>query len=228
MKEAALGQKALAELIGTFILTFVGAGAIISTASSSGPLLLIALAHGLALAVAISITMNISGGHINPAVTLGLLATKRISAGNAFVYVAAQLIGAIFAGWILVSFYPASLGSAAHWGSLSLMSGVSAVQGIVIEAIITFILVVSVFGTAVDERSPRIGGFGVGLTLAFLIMAAGPLTGAAANPARALGPEIASGYFAYWYVYIIGPVIGGIVGALVYETFIMPFKKGRK
>jgi MIP family channel proteins len=218
MSEASLGQKAAIEAIGTFILTFIGAGSIIATQGNT--LIVIALAHGIALAIAVSAAMNISGGHINPAVTLGMLATRRISVKNAIVYIIFQLIGATIAGYTLFSVYPSALGNNVHWGAPGL-NQVTVGQGILFEAIMTFVLVFAVFGTAVDSRAPKIGGFGIGLAIAIDIMAGGPFTGAAMNPARAIGPMITSLYFTNWYVYWIGPIAGAIVAALLYQHVIL-------
>ncbi|MHB8566774.1 MAG: aquaporin [Nitrososphaerales archaeon] len=227
MKEATLGQKALVEAVGTFMLTFIGAGSIIatqylSTSSQSYPgLIVVALAHGLALAIGVSVAMNISGGHINPAVTIGMFVTRNITAKNAVVYIIAQLMGAIVGGYLLFGAFPASSGSAVHWGTPTLSNATGIGNGILFEAIMTFILVFAVFGTAVDPRAPKIGGFGIGLAVAMDIMAGGPFTGAAMNPARAIGPAIASLNFLNWYVYWIGPIAGATIAAVIYEYGIL-------
>ncbi len=227
MHEARLGQKALVEAIGTFLLTFIGAGSIIATQYLSTPsqsypgLIVVALAHGIVLAIAVSAAMNISGGHINPAVTIGLLVTRKISPRNAIVYIISQLVGAVIAGYMLFGVFPSAAGNAVQWGTPTLSSSTSMLQGILFEAIMTFILLFAVFGTAVDPRAPKIGGFGIGLAVAVDIMAGGPFTGAAMNPARAIGPAIASLDFLNWYVYWIGPIIGAIVAALIYEYGIL-------
>ena len=223
MSEITIGKKMMAEAIGTFILVFIGAGSVVASnyfvmANSAFPqLLLIAFANGLALAVAITIAMGISGGHINPAVTIGFLTAKLINARDALLYIISQVIGATLAGLFLLFLLPVTFSLPVHLGTPSLASGVSVLQGISIEAVITFFLVLAVFGTIVDRRAPRIGGFGVGLVLAASAMVAGPFTGAAANPARAIGPALASGFLQNWYVYWIGPIVGGIVAALVYN-----------
>jgi MIP family channel proteins len=219
MSEAGIGQKVAVEAIGTFILTFIGAGSIIATGGNT--LIVIALAHGIALAIAVSAAMNISGGHINPAVTLGMLATRRISVQHAIIYIISQVVGATIAGYLLFGVFPNSLGKSVHWGAPGLGPQTSVPQGILFEAIMTFILVFAVFGTAVDPRAPKIGGFGIGLAIAIDIMAGGPFTGAAMNPARAIGPMIASLYFANWYVYWIGPIAGGVIAALLYHYVIL-------
>lgn len=221
---ANLRQRASVEALGTFLLVFLGAGAIMTSSyffpSSSSSLLLVAIAHGIALGLAVTIAMGISGGHINPAITISMLVTKRIKAMEAGVYIVAQVIGALVAALLLLAF-PVQVGLVSGWGVPTLNPIVSTWQGIAIEAAITFVLAIAVFGTCVDKRAPKIAGFGVGLALMLGILVAGPYTGAAANPARALGPEIATLNFANWYIYWIGPILGAVIAALFYEYFIL-------
>ena len=217
----------VAELVGTFYLVFVGAGAIILDAHTGGgvTLLGIAVAHGLALSIAVSITGPISGGHLNPAVTLAMLATKRIAGGKAGGYIAAQLLGATVAGVLLKGFYPAQAVAKSNLGTPALGPGVTFAQGVVIEAILTFLLLFTIFGVAVDPRAPQhITGFCIGLTVAFDILAGGPLSGASMNPARTFGPALAAGFWANHLVYWIGPVLGGLLGAFLYEGLVLPRK----
>ncbi len=219
-----LSQKVVVEALGTFLLVFLGAGSIVVSSGiglGSGQLLLVALAHGLALGVAISIAMGISGGHINPAVTAAMYVTKRIKGSDALAYVVAQFAGAAIWALLLLWIMPAQYVAASALGATTLSPYVGVMQGIAIEAVITFVLVMSVFGTTVDKRAPKLAGFGVGFTLIALILVAGPLTGAAANPARAFGPEFAMMNFANWYVYFIGPLIGAIAAAVLYDKFIL-------
>jgi MIP family channel proteins len=224
MATAPLKQRVFVEALGTFLLVFLGAGAIITSSYffplGSSQLLIVALAHGIALGIAVTIAMGISGGHINPAVTIAMLVTRRIKAGEAAAYIVAQVIGALIGAVALLGF-PAQAGALVGWGAPALGSGISVLQGIFIEALITFVLVIAVFGTCVDKRAPKIAGFGVGLALFTGILVAGPFTGAAANPARALGPEIATLNFTNWYVYWIGPVLGAVIAALLYEYFVL-------
>lgn len=217
----------VAELVGTFYLVFVGAGAIILDAHTGGgvTLLGIAAAHGLALSIAVSITIPISGGHLNPAVTLAMLATKRIAAGKAGGYVTAQLLGATLAGVLLKGFYPAQAVAKSNLGTPALGPGVTFAQGVVIETILTFLLLFTIFGVAVDPRAPQhITGFCIGLTVAFDILAGGPLSGASMNPARTFGPALAAGFWANHLVYWIGPVLGGLLGAFLYQGLVLPRK----
>lgn len=218
-KMAKLSQRALVEFIGTLIFVFVGAGSVVAVQylgiGGSG-LLLIALANGIGLALAITFAMNISGGHMNPAVTIGMLITKNIKSLDALAYIIAQVLGATIGALLLVALMPSAAGMAVSYGAPSLASSVGLLQGIALEAVMTAFLVFMVFGTAVDKRAPKIGGFGVGLIVVLDVIVGGPLTGAAMNPARAIGPMIASMSFANWYVYWIGPIIGAVVAALIY------------
>ncbi|SRR5579875_3471986 len=223
-----LSQRLLAEFIGTFFLVFAGAGSsvAVSYANPSISLIVAALANGLALALAVSATMNISGGHINPAVTIAVLIARKIKGSNAIMYIISQLLGSILASYLLVASMPNSYAKLVNYGAPTLSSQITVAQGILLEAIMTFLLVFVVFGTAIDKRGPKIGGFGIGLAVTANALVGGPFTGAAMNPARALGPEIASMYFSYWYIYWIGPIIGGIIASLIYG-FIMLKNKQR-
>src|SRR5487761_145706 len=227
-----LGQKAVAELVGTFLFVFVGAGSAVTlayvAASASGSnLLVVALANGLGLGIGITATMSVSGGHLNPAVTIGILVARKISIPHAVVYIISQVIGATIAGLLLTTILPSSFGNAAGWGAPAIANTISVGQGIVFEAIMTFLLVFTVFGTAVDPRAPKVGGFAIGLIVAADVLVGGPFTGAAMNPARAIGPEIAGAYltgasaFTNWYVWWVGPIIGGVIAALIYGYIIL-------
>ena len=209
----------VAEFIGTFALVFVGGAAIAGAEASQmvAGLVSIALAHGLILAVLVSATMRISG-HFNPAVTIGFLAARRIDPLMAGVYIAAQILAAILAAYTLKSLLPASLATATRLGGQSIALEVSATQAVALEAIATFFLVFVIFGTAVDPKAPRIGGLPIGLTVSAGILAIGPFTGGSLNPARSLGPAVATGIFEGQAVYWIGPLIGAVAAALLYDT----------
>ncbi len=217
-------QPFLAEAIGTFALVFFGAGSIVMDHYTGGGVGLvgIALAHAVALAVAITATAHISGGHINPAVTIGAWIGKVIDGRMALIYIVAQLLGAVVAASFLSSLYPAASVEAVSLGTPMLADGVSVSTGIMVEAILTFFLVFAVFGTAVDARAPRLGGWAIGLVLVFDILAGGPLTGASMNPARTFGPALVGGHWANHIVYWVGPILGGIVAAGVYSRLLMP------
>jgi MIP family channel proteins len=209
----------VAEFIGTFALVFVGGAAIIGTAAGQvdAALVVAALAHGLILAVLVSATMRISG-HFNPAVTIGFLAARRIEPIMAGVYVAAQITAAILASYTLKALLPAAIATAARFGGQSIASEVSITQAMGLEAIATFFLVFVIFGTAVDPKAPRVGGLAIGFTLAGCILAIGPFTGGSLNPARSFGPAVVSGIFEGQAAYWIGPIVGAVAAALLYDT----------
>ena len=210
----------LAELIGTFALVFIGGGAIMASDLAKNPagITQVALAHGIILAIMVTATMRVSG-HLNPAVTIGFLVTRRIEPIMAGVYVLAQILGAVLAAYALKGLFPSEVAVASRLGGQSIALDVSMTQAIILEAIATFFLVFVIFGTAVDPKAPKVGGFAIGLTIAADILAIGPLTGGSMNPARSFGPAIASGIFEGQAVYWIGPIIGSIAAALLYETF---------
>ncbi|MGH7717655.1 MAG: MIP/aquaporin family protein [Gemmatimonadaceae bacterium] len=207
-----------AEFIGTFALVFVGGGALIAARrpGSNIGLVEVALAHGIILAVMVTATMRVSG-HFNPAVTAGFALTRRIGPAMAGIYIAAQLLGAMLAAYALKGLVPPELFDAARGGGQAVASDISFNQAIVLELIATFFLVFVIFGTAVDPKAPQVGGFAIGLTIAADILAIGPFTGASMNPARSLGPAVASGIWEGHAIYWIGPLLGGIAAALLYE-----------
>lgn len=211
------GRKLAAEFIGAFALVFVGAGAIIQTAG--GNLVAIAIAHGLAIALMVSALGHISGGLFNPALTLGLWATRRLDSVTTALYIIAQLLGAVVAGIGLLLFYPESLTGAAgaNFGVPALGRGIDFLSAVGIEAVATFFLMLAVFGTALDKRGPKVGGFAIGLILTMDILAFGTLTGAAMNPARAFGPALVDMNWDNHLVYWIGPIVGAVAAALLYH-----------
>jgi len=208
----------VAEFVGVFALVFVGSGSIMMGryTTSATPLILVAAAHGLILAVMVTATMRISG-HLNPAVTFGFLAARRIEPLMAAIYVVAQVLGAILAAYALKGVVPAALFDAARGGGQSIASDVTIGQAFTMEMITTFFLTFVVFGTAVDPDAPKVGGFAIGLTLTASILAIGPLTGASLNPARSIGPAVATGIFEGQAVYWAGPIVGGVAAALIYN-----------
>ena len=211
----------VAEFVGIFALVFVGGGAIMSSRSGGIGLIEVAIAHGLILSVMVTATMRVSG-HLNPAVTLGFLAARRIEPIMAGVYIIAQLLGAMAAAYALKAVMPEQLFDVTRGGGQSVSSAVSTGQAIAVEAIATFFLVFAVFGTAVDPKAPKVGGFAIGLTLTAAILAIGALTGGSLNPARSFGPAVASGIFEGHLIYWIGPILGGVAAALTYDTLFLP------
>jgi aquaporin TIP len=212
----------VAEFIGTFALTFIGGAAIINgyVAGTATPLIDIAVAHGLILALLVTATMRISG-HLNPAVTIGIAVTRRISPSTAATYILSQCAGAVVAALALKWLYPAAAAQAARLGGQWVATQVTMPQAILFETIATFFLVFVVFGTAVDPKGPKVGGFAIGLTIAADIIAIGPATGASMNPARSFGPALVSGVFEGHLVYWIGPIAGAVVAGLVYDRMFL-------
>lgn len=216
-----MNKKALiAEFIGTFTLIFIGVGSIVADYMSGGKVGLtgIALAHGLAIGVMVSATAAVSGGHLNPAVTIGLWSAKKIDSINAFGYVIAQCLGAIFAALLIKLAVPSDALTAVNMGTPSLGHGVSSSMGLVTEIILTFFLVFVVYGTAVDARAPKVGGLFIGLTIALDILMGGPISGGAMNPARYIGPALLGGGLQNAWIYWVGPIVGGVLAAQIYKT----------
>jgi MIP family channel proteins len=217
-------EQAVAEVIGTLGLVFVGAGAVvIASSASSGAgdgLLGVALAHALVLAVLVSSFGHISGGHFNPAVTISVWVAGKIETARAGVYILSQLVGATAGAGLLRWVMPEQLWRNAHLGA-TLVSGISDGRAVLLEAILTFFLVITIFAVAIDDRGvfKSVAGLPIGLVLGFDILVGGPLTGASMNPARSFGPALVGGTWTNFWVYVVGPVIGGLIAASVY-TFV--------
>jgi aquaporin TIP len=211
-------RRGAAEFIGAFALIFVGAGAVLAAGPSGDPeIVAVAFAHGLAIAVMVSAVGHISGGHFNPAITLGFLVTGRLAPLIAVVYWVAQFLGAIAAAALLRWIFPDD--TEANLGAPVLNPGIQPEAGLLIEAILTFFLVWVVFATAADPRGTfkSIAGLAIGLTITMDVLMGGSLTGAAMNPARALGPELISNTWDDFWIWYIGPLAGGVIAAVVYE-----------
>ena len=208
-------RRGIAELVGTFALVFVAMGSIAFIQSNL--LVGVALANGLTIAVMASAVGHISGGHFNPAVTLGFLVTRRIGPALAALYWLAQIAGAVLGALALRALFPSEANL--DTGVPVVNPAINDLQGVVIEALLTFFLVWVVFATAVDPGGAfkTISGLAIGLTVAIGVLATGPLTGAAMNPARALGPEIVFNSWDDFWVYLVGPPVGAAVAALAYE-----------
>jgi aquaporin Z len=210
-------QRGIAEFVGTFTLIFVGAGSIIATQGTN--LTAIGLAHGLAIGVMASAVGHISGGHFNPAVTLGFVVTRRIEARLAATYWFAQLIGAVLAAFMLSWLLPQRQVDAVSLGAPAVGNGIGAGSAVVIEGVLTFFLVWVIFATAADPRGTfaSIAGLAIGLTITLDIYIGGPYTGAAMNPARAFGPDLVQNVWSDAWVWWVGPLVGGALAALLYE-----------
>lgn len=224
---AGVGPALIAEGIGTFALIFVGCMAIGvgKFAYNDSGLVGIALAHGLLIAIIVGATITISGGHVNPAVTAGLWVGKQISSAKAVLYIASQCFGALVGALAASALLPESLlgkGSAAVAGIPALHQSVSSAQGMFIEGIATFFLLLVVYGTAVNKSATKVAGLYIGLTITMDILWSGPLTGGAVNPARWLGPALATADFSHAEVWTVGPLVGGILAGLLYTYVLQP------
>lgn len=224
-----LFQKSLSEFFGAFGVVFIGAGAICADQSlhlqSQHGLgtLGIAVASGLAYAIMISAIGHISGGHLNPAVTIGYWVTKRISTLDAIVYWISQLLGATVAAWALGAIISDSIWRPVGLGTPDLAPDFTRLHGIILEALVTFVLVFVVFATAVDPQnaSARLSGFAVGLTITVGTLVAGPFSGGAMNPARAFAPALVAHHWTNHGVYWVGPLVGGVVAGWLYNSFLL-------
>jgi len=234
----------LAELLGTFVLVFVGAGTLCSTyRTETGPpwlAIAVALAEGCALAVALTFsTLDGPGGCLNPAFTLMLWVCKRLEAGRAVASIAAQLAGASLAGLAVRQVFSDSVLTSARLGTPHLKAFLDAdggvpvsglFAGVGLEAAFTAIVAFAVFATLIDPRRPRQGGLGVGIAQIAVVLCGYNLTGGCANPARWFGtaiwqptlPALSSGAFADHTVYWVGPIIGALVGGILYTSAILP------
>lgn len=221
-----LPQKLVAEFVGTFTLIFIGAGSICADQflhASGGAglgLLGIALAHGLAIGIMVTAVGHISGGHLNPAVTIGFWVTKKLSTVDSLLYWAAQLLGGIAAAYLLAALLPESVWRPVALGTPDLAADFTRTAGIVLEAVLTFLLVFVVFATAADPKGAfnKIAGFAIGLTVTMDILLGGPFTGASMNPARSLGPALASHHWQNHGVYWVGPLLGGVIAGWLYNA----------
>jgi MIP family channel proteins len=213
-------RRAVAEMVGAFTLTFIGAGAAAASGAISDPSLIgVAIANGLAIGVMVCALGHISGGHFNPAVTFGFLIAGKIKAGLAAVYWIAQFGGAALAALLVKLLLPNVITSAVNLGVPALGHGVNASSGFLLEAILTFFLVFVIFGAAVDARNQFsvTAGLAIGLTIAIDVLFGGPFTGAAMNPSRAFGPQLVGDHWANGWVWYAGPLLGAAVAAGLYS-----------
>jgi MIP family channel proteins len=215
-----LTKALIAEFIGTFALIFIGAGA---GALGIGGLVGVAFAHGFVVLGFAYAYGHISGTHINPAVTVGLLAAGKIDAGRAVAYIVTQIVGGLVGAFTLAW---ALGGTATGLGTTALAQNlavgattisITPVIGMVLEAILTFFLVNAVLNAAVSGKAGGHAGLAIAATLVFCILMGGPLTGASLNPARSIGPAVATGNMADLWVYLVGPLVGAIIAGLLYR-----------
>lgn len=231
-----LGERCMAELIGTFLLTFVGGGVAADVALlhrntahagtvPTSELLLVALAHGLVLFVIVLIIGKISGAHVNPAITLSLATIGQFKWSDVPGYLIAQFAGAVVGALAIMIPFGQDIAKVGLLGRPGLAPNTSLIAGLLGEALGAAILVITVVAVAADNRAPAgWAGLGIGMALAAAIMFIGPATGAAVNPARAFGPDVISIFFgapsvdwvAYIVCFLIGPIVGGVGAAWLY------------
>ena len=237
MASCNIGKKFIAELLGTFFLVFFGTGAAVVTLLISddlgtagigllgglGDWIAIALAFGLTVMICIYVFGKISGAHLNPAVTIGLLVTKNISLIDSVYYIVAQVIGACLGSLLLFVCLGAPAVTIGGLGATAPGLGVSYIQAMIAECIGTFFLMLVVMGVAVDEKAePGFAGITIGMTVATVIVVLGAFTGASINPARTFGPYLmdtllgGANLWAYFPIYLVGPIVGAVLAALAY------------
>jgi MIP family channel proteins len=232
-----MGRQAyVAEFIGTYALVFFGslsvtifASNVLGLSSPAAALIGIAFTHGLILMVMVYAIGWISGCHINPAITVTAVALRKLGFDDGVGYLVAQILGAVLAGWTHMLIQPGN-GALTGYGSVapSPAIGGSDLIALVVELIITFFLMFSVYAVLYTGKVPAgASGVLIGMTLTADILIAGALTGGAANPARALGPAVASGNYASLWLYWVGPIIGALLAGFVYEYLLLPNKKKR-
>jgi len=219
-----MGKRAYtAEFIGTYALVFFGSmsatvfTAVLGLSSPASSFIGIALTHGLVLMVMAYAIGEVSGCHINPAITISAVALRRLDRDDGAAYLVAQVVAATLAGWTHVLILPEA-GKLTNFGAVApgIPIGRSDLVAMVVELLITFFLMFSVYAAAFAGKVP-VGSSGllIGMTLTADILIAGPLTGGAANPARALGPAVAAGVYGHLWVYIVGPIIGALSAGFV-------------
>jgi aquaporin TIP len=206
------------ELVGTFMFVTVICGSVVLATSGLANIGLVGvgIAHAFALGACITAFAAVSGGHFNPAVTLSAWVGRKIGAADALGYVACQILGALGAGVVLRVMFTEAAWRPSSLGTPTLT--VSAGKGLLIESVLTFIFVMVIWGTGIDERGPRVGGYAIGTMLGAMVIAFGPLTGVGLNPARYLGPAAVAGHVDDWWVYFLGPAIGAVAAGLLYPT----------
>ncbi len=216
-------EQAIAEFVGAFALIFIGAGSVVILSQTLGggtAVLGIALAHGLVLAIMVTNLGHISGAHFNPAVTVGAWVAGKIETARALAYIVAQFAGAIAGAGLLRLALPERIWKPSSLGATLVAhnADITNAKAVLIEAILTFFLVFTVFATAIDDRGAfkSIGGFAIGLVLSFDILVGGVLTGASMNPARTLGPALISGKWTDFWIYVAGPLTGAIIASVLY------------
>jgi glycerol uptake facilitator protein len=238
-----LAKRSIAEAVGTFILVYFGAGAAtitlmisqgssppnpfnigIGTLGGLGDWFAIGMAFAIAIAASIYALGRISGAHLNPAVTIALLATRRFSLGDAIPYILAQLVGASVASFLFAASVGMDAVTVGGLGATAPFPGIGYWQAVMVEAIGTFLLMLTIMGVAVDRQAPPgFAGLVIGLVVGGIITTIGNITGSSLNPARTFGPYLGDyilGGNSLWHffpIYIIGPVAGALIAAFLYD-----------
>lgn len=211
-------RQLVVEFIGPFALMFAGGGAIILGAD----LLAVALAHGLAIGLMVAAAGHISGGLYNPALTIGLMVTRRMPAQRGLLYIVSQCLGALVAALALKAIFDGSQIDAANLGVPMVGERYEVSAALLAEFIATFFLMYAVYGTAVDSRGAKaIAPLVIGLTISIGVLSIGAVSGAALNPAREIGPAIVQGEFSNFWIYWVGPIAGAVAAALLFDWFLM-------
>ncbi len=227
----------IAEFLGPFALMFLGAGSIMlavtqgwsNPVGGGGFIVMVALAHGLAIGLMIAAAGHISGGHYNPAVTIGLWIGGKIGALKGLAYIGVQLAGATVAALILKQLFDDSNATLTNAVPLVNYAGdsdgiiVGRTNALIIEIILTFFLMYVIYGVAVDKRGSHIiAPLCIGLMITADILMAGPLTGAAMNPSRSFGIALVDGTWDDWWIYWVGPIIGAAIAAIIQAHIMIP------
>jgi glycerol uptake facilitator protein len=233
--DASLPRRLVAEAIGTGLLILFGPGSVVAALAVGDGALdyaglgIIGLSFGLVVALVISAFGSTSGAHINPAVTLVLAATRRFPWRDVGPYVVAQLVGAALGGLLIVAAFGTDSVDVSNVGAVSFGEGVGYPRAILVEALATYLLMLTVMALAVDKRAPAgWAGLMIGLSVTCLVVVFGPLTGAAVNPARAFGPFAAAtlvGGDVPWSqlpAYVVGSVVGALLAAISYDVLARP------
>lgn len=220
-----------AEFFGTFALIFAGVGSIMTgKLIGQESLLVVALAHGLAIAIMVTALAHVSGAHFNPAVSFAMFVTQRMTFVDFAAYVVAQLAGGTAAALLLNAAFDATTTTVTNLGTPPLAAGVTTGTALLLETVMTFFLVLVIFMVAVDGKGAfgSVAGFPIGLTITMAIFVGGPLTGAALNPARWFGPAAVTGSWTHWSIWIVGPLLGATLAAIAYDYLLAPKRQTRK
>jgi aquaporin Z len=221
--ERSMPERLTAEFVGTFTLIFIGAGSVVMFgvlgADRSVGVIGTAFAHGLAIGTMVTAVGHVSGGHFNPAVTIGAWITQKIQSSHAIAYIVTQIAAASAGALLLRASLPKQIVDQTKYGAPLIPDGISNGQAVLIEFMLTFFLVWVIFATAIDPEGAfnKVAGLAIGLVMTMDILMGGFLTGAAMNPARWFGPSLMAGQWTSWWVWLVGPIAGGIVAAALYD-----------